>query len=274
MNVPARIAILIHQRQVFSDVPIYMVGRLAELWKEWGNEVVVVRGTQELVPADVVIVHIDLSVVPQHYIEFAGRYPKAINTRCVDIRKSRFSRVLVDEHSGWTGQVMVKSDLNCGGQAEKVFGAEWPGADEGPVYGKPLGRTLYPNLAAVPAKLRGLRDVVIERFVPERLPGGRYGVRFHIKLGERVLSLRQSSDHYIVRTEHDSRIEVAEPDPFAHEWCEEHGIDFGKLDYVVHDGEPILLDVNKTQGGGLLNSYPKVLTPHLPELARGIESFL
>jgi hypothetical protein len=270
----AHIAVLNHERQPRALTKGYMIGRLATIWESWGHTVTFLWGADEFVPADLLVMHVDLSVVPSRYIELAKQYPRVMNGRCVDIRKSTFSEILVDEHSDWTGPVMVKSDLNSEGRPEQHLGEPWPGADEGPVYGKPLGRTLYQSYDKVPMELRGCRDVVIERFVPERLPDCRYGVRFHLKLGDRRLSLRQSADHFIVRTEYNSSLTVAEPDPCADEWCRERRLDFGKLDYVVHDGTPFLLDVNKTQGPGLLHKYPDTLLPHLPNLASGIRSFL
>ena len=33
---------------------------------------------------------------------------------------------------------------------------------------------------------------------------------------------------------------------------EQMGFDYGKFDYVIHEGKPILLDANKTVGAGTL----------------------
>ncbi|AHF00153.1 hypothetical protein [Thioalkalivibrio paradoxus] len=51
----------------------------------------------------------------------------------------------------------------------------------------------------------------------------------------------------------------------------ELGMDYGRFDYVMHDGNPVLLDVNKTMGGGApLRGYRQALA----ELAAGIEDFV
>ena len=42
--------------------------------------------------------------------------------------------------------------------------------------------------------------------------------------------------------------ESVEPHPEVHGWRKQFNIDYGKLDYLVHDGHPVLIDVNKTIG--------------------------
>ncbi|WP_135432437.1 hypothetical protein [Pseudotabrizicola sediminis] len=50
---------------------------------------------------------------------------------------------------------------------------------------------------------------------------------------------------------------------------EEMGFDFGKFDYVVHDGQAILLDANKTPS--LVRS---ARSERVMRLARGVQPFL
>lgn len=48
-------------------------------------------------------------------------------------------------------------------------------------------------------------------------------------------------------------------------------LDYGRIDFVMNKGEPVVLDVNKTQGGGA------ALDPNreqLKKIALGIGSFL
>jgi hypothetical protein len=40
-----------------------------------------------------------------------------------------------------------------------------------------------------------------------------------------------------------------DPDPAIVSIREELGADFGKFDYVMHDGRAVLIDANKTPGG-------------------------
>jgi len=50
---------------------------------------------------------------------------------------------------------------------------------------------------------------------------------------------------------------------------ERMGFDYGKFDYVIHEGRVILLDANKTP-----TFQGDANAPHLRELALGIEDFL
>jgi hypothetical protein len=50
------------------------VNQLAEFWRENGLEVVYLYGADRFVPADLVLVHVDPSVVPEEYLEFAAQY--------------------------------------------------------------------------------------------------------------------------------------------------------------------------------------------------------
>ena len=96
----------------------YLVDNFARFWREDGLEVVYLYGTDWFVPADLVLVHVDLSVVPESYIEFAARYPIVLNGRVRDIGKSAISGYLVHPGDDWDGPVIVKTDLNSGGYAE------------------------------------------------------------------------------------------------------------------------------------------------------------
>ena len=69
-----------------------------------------------------------------------------------------------------------------------------------------------------------------------------------------------------------TRFEQIPPEPEVRALREKLGFDYGKFDFVVHGGRPVILDVNKTQGPGLL---------HIPEYdatnarrARGIYDYL
>jgi hypothetical protein len=86
-----RIAVLFHECQSEERLPLYAIHYLAGFWRADGLEVLYLFGAREHVPADILVVHVDLSVVPDEYLEFAGRYPAAINATVKDIRKSTFS---------------------------------------------------------------------------------------------------------------------------------------------------------------------------------------
>ena len=115
MSVGKRIVIIFHEQQRHWAVDRYLISKMADLWHEDGLEVRYVFGVDEFVHADLAILHVDLSVVPEEYLELASRYPITLNGRVRDIRKSSFSKNLLAPHDDFNGKVIVKTDLNHGG---------------------------------------------------------------------------------------------------------------------------------------------------------------
>ena len=142
-------------------------------------------------PADLVLVHVDLSVVPESYLEFAARYPIVLNGRVRDIRKTVTSRYLVQPGDGWDGPVIVKSDLNCGGAAE--YGSSQTGLRRVRVVRAVARRRtaiptwrdyrIFARLADVPVSLVENPDLVVERFLPD-IEDGLYHVHMYQFLGD------------------------------------------------------------------------------------------
>src|SRR5438132_12313065 len=92
MSVPRRtIAILFHENNRKRDLYSYAVTFLAEFWRQDGHRVHPLFGIRKFVPADLLLIHVDLSVVPDAYLEFASRSPIALNNGPKDIRKSPIS---------------------------------------------------------------------------------------------------------------------------------------------------------------------------------------
>src|SRR5436309_8684921 len=118
---PKTIGILFHENNRERDLCGYAVTFLAEFWRQDGHRVHHLFGTRKFVPADLLLIHVDLSVVPDEYLEFASRYPIALNKAAKDIRKSLISTNLVRQGDRYSGQVIVKSDLNSGGFPEQIL---------------------------------------------------------------------------------------------------------------------------------------------------------
>ena len=112
---------LFHKNDRFYNPARYIVHDMAGFWRADGHEVVYVYGVKRHVPADLLLVHVNLSVVPEEYLEYALRYPIALNGRVRDIRKSTLSRNLVAYGDDWDGPVIVKTDLNYAGQPERLL---------------------------------------------------------------------------------------------------------------------------------------------------------
>jgi hypothetical protein len=264
MNRPGRrLLVLFHERDQNRNLASYSVYHLAPFWREVGHDVRFLFGTREHPPADLAFVHVDLSVVPDEYLEFAARYPVSVNARVKDIRKSTFSQNLVGSGDPWPGPVIVKSDLNSAGRPERLI------RDAGRILRRDfVQRTLrlweqmtglrppfmttrdyqiYDRLAEVPRRLFRDRRIVIEKFLPE-LEGSHYHTRIYQFLGDRSVSSRLVSTDPIVNVASTIRIEDIAPHPDILAWREQLGLDYGKLDYVEVEGRAVLLDVNKTTG--------------------------
>jgi hypothetical protein len=205
-------------------------------------EVVFLNGVERFVPADVVIVHVDLSVVPDEYLEFARRYPVALNGEVRDIRKSTFSRLRVDRDSDYAGTVIVKSNLNHAGEPERRLGER-----NGRGMRSPTDYRMYKSVLDVPDRFFDGDDFIVERFMPE-LDDHLYHVRTAEFLGDRLTSSRLASTEPIVNDQTQVAMEKIEPHPAVFDLQRRLKLDYAKLDYVVHDEVLWLLDVNKTPG--------------------------
>jgi hypothetical protein len=270
----ARIAILKHEADRGRD---YLIDLFAEYWKEDGLDVRCVYGT-EFVPADVAILHVDLSIVPDEYVELALRYPVTVNGRITDIRKSTTSRVLLRPDDPWPGPAIVKTDLNCGGLAEyRLARKRAPGWQK---ITRRLGRKLlrrhsyriYPSIADVPRRAFHDPRLVVERFIPER-EGDGYCIRVYQFLGDRHSCTRLVCTDPIIKAGGNWKSHPMEPDPGIEEIRRGLGFDYGKFDYVVHDGTVVLLDPNKTPGGSRFTPTPERVDRWRAR-AQGVLSFL
>lgn len=257
------IAVLFHERDQRRDPTNYLVHHLAEFWREDGYEVTYLFGIRRFVPADVLLVHVNLSVVPEPYLEFAARYPIALNGTARDIRKSAISTNLVHPGDPWDGPVIVKSDLNYAGAPEQYLrrgpmevrwkflrsARRWLDRASGAVapFAESSDYQIFERLADVPDRWFHNRHVVVEKFRPE-FEDGYYYVRLYQFLGDRWTCTRVGTSKRVVKSEPDARTEVVEPAESIMDWRRKLGLDYGKLDYLMNNGDVVMIDVNKTTG--------------------------
>ncbi|HPO25440.1 MAG TPA: hypothetical protein PK135_12335, partial [Arenimonas sp.] len=104
-----RIAILFHEKDRHRDLQRYDIVHVAKYWEALGHDTVTVFGTENFVPADIAILHVDLSQVPQRFLDFADRYPICLNKNITDIRKSAISQHQLSVNDDYDGEVIVKS---------------------------------------------------------------------------------------------------------------------------------------------------------------------
>jgi len=283
-----QIAILFREVDKDKDLSCYTIHHIAELWKKSGLNVVYVFGVEKKVPADVLIVHIDFSIVPKEYLDYASNYPIVLNGQLANICKSGFSEGLLDSKSDWSGKVIVKSNLNHGGIQEQIYNSTLrkPHIDlywrviskvkriigREPLFSDPYDYKIFDNIGMVPKYWFHSSNAIIEKFVPE-IENNLYHIRMFQILGDHWICERLASPNPIVKGGNCVKVEIVEPEKEVFEWCKELKLDYGKLDYVVHNGKPILLDVNKTIGAtGLINK--KENDKKRQFLSEGIYSYL
>jgi len=289
INTGQSIAILCHEADRSRSQGRYVIHDLADIWREWGFDVEFIYGTSDATPADILFVHVDLSVVPEEYIEFASTYPVTINAGIRDIRKSVVSPNLITDKDPWNGPVVVKSDFNFGGAPERRMESRGRRALRR-VHAKFDGLArrvgfkanrdeyeIYDTLDMVPeSRLRNDR-LVVEKFRPQ-LVDGLYNLQIYQFLGDHWVCVRLRGKHPIVKSHNAVSAEATEPHEDIEQWRESLNIDYGKLDYVVVDGEAILLDVNKTIGSTTLSLSQKMddgeFAKNRRRLAQGIYDFI
>ncbi len=176
--------------------------------------------------------------------------------------------------------MIVKSDLNHGGYPE--YRTDLTGVRRlRPVraVARRLGATptwhdyrVFERRADVPASLAERSDLVVERFLPE-IEDGLYHLRMYQFLGDHERTARLSSPEPIFKADTSSSAQIIEPHAEVLAWREELGLDFGKIDYTVHEGEVILLDTNKTTGASRPYLESGTLRDERRRQAEGIHAY-
>jgi len=234
------------------------------------------------VPADLIIVHVDLSVVPDEYLEFARQYPIVLNGKVKDIRKSTFSKHLVTKDDPYKGKVIVKSDLNYAGRPEQHLQppqfsrilSKFPFGRFGrkPYFNSSLDYQIFDHPRLVPQAYFKSSRLVIEKFLPE-MENGLYFSRCFYFLGDRTHCFRLASKHPIVKAKNYIRIEQVETHPEILGYRKTLKFDYGHFDYTIHQENVVLHDINKTTGYGT-SSYEHETKSFDEYRAGGIYAYL
>jgi hypothetical protein len=273
----AHIVIIAHAHDDFSSRR-YLLRDLIAHWTVARHRVSLATELGDWPAADIAILHVDLSVVPTAYVEACKRYAVVVNRAATDIRKRLVSRWLVRPNDGWTGPVMIKTDLNSGGVPEQRFTriARRRGQQADVQFGPfVFTENPYPILQSaneVPDAVWSNPGLVVERFLPERDERG-FWMRAWVFFGDRERCTRYLGSEPVVKSKN---ILAREPASVPDELRAERrrlGFDYGKFDFVVHDGQAILFDANRTP-----TAAPPPVTPELEasnaNLACGLDAIL
>jgi hypothetical protein len=205
-----------------------------------------------------------------------------LNGGVLDISKRLISTLAVEPDDRWTGPVIIKTNANHFGVADtwgapeslgtrartKLRGVSWRWA-------RMLPEKDYPILNSVddvPGWVWSDPALIVEKFLPERTDDGLYALRGWMFFGDRGYGYRLFSTHPLVKVGTMARHEYLEETPDELTALRARlQFDFGKFDYVEHDGKAIVLDVNKTPAFGDDSDEE---TPRVRMLAEGIEAYL
>ena len=274
------IVILAHSNDAFAERG-YALGGVAEQWRQSGFEVTVATDPEKPVAADIAILHVDLTVVPENYLQFMRQYPVGINAGVKDISKRHISANLVTQGDGYEGSVIIKTNLNCGGMPEgelaekKSLLSKYTRAIRRRLHWSmraELGMWNYPifdSVKKVPWVVWRNPSLVVERFLPER-KDGLYCMRSWMFLGDAEENRLMYANQAIIKSPVAVRIESCDEIPEEiREMRHQLGFDFGKFDYGIVNGRVVLYDANRTP---VMLFKPSNL-PKFKLLAKGIESF-
>jgi hypothetical protein len=259
------VLILLHEREARSGPPSHRAHALAARWQEAGLAVRFAYGVDDAGPADVILPHVDLTHRPAEVQAWLDEQPVVLNRQAHDTSKRRVSRHLVAREDAWEGPVIVKTDLNFGGHPELrllgrhgLFGrwarrrprrlarARWWPSEAYPVFA---------HRREVPAAIWRSRRWVVERFLPER-QGDDVALRTWTFLGSAGACVRRTGPGPLLKPRHGDATEPVDVPPRVAALRRELGLDYGKIDFVLHEGEVVVLDANATPG---LRPGPEVL---------------
>jgi hypothetical protein len=254
---PSKIAVLVHARDNFETKP-FLLRFLVEVWKSVGISIRVLRSIEHFEPADGLILHPDLTIVPDDYLAFCKQYPLIINGGVRDISKRKISSSLVSQKDLYVGPVIVKTNFNFGGKPERKKMSR-----RSPLYRalSSLTRWLpwswtgqlrldnYPIFTSsrdVPRAAWRNPRLVVEKFLPER-EGAYYCLRQWIFFGDHEINHRLFSKSPIVKASNTIHHEDGLPVPEAlRSLRTKFQFDYGKFDYALINEQPVLFDANRT----------------------------
>lgn len=273
----AHIVILTHTFDDFHKRR-YLLRDLLEHWKLLGHRVSVTEGLQDWPDADIAVLHLDLSLVPDAYVRACKKYPQVINGAALDIRKRLVSRLILKRDDDWDGPVIVKTNLNRGGVPEmryfhmlKNAGLRSPISQEGMVFSQ-QPYAIHASKAEVNPSMWEHEGIVVERFLPERTTDG-YAMRIWVFLGPASRCVRLFGTDPLIKSGGIVGRESVEIPDALHAERKRLGFDFGKFDFVMHQGQAMLLDANRTPFSPTLKDSPDMVRDN-GRLALGLQPWL
>lgn len=279
----AKLVVITHQFDFFAyriggpPAPVtspYLLFDVLKHLQALGHTFEVTRGPSPR-PGDVALLHVDSTIVDEQYLALASSYAGTINFGTRDISKRRVSRCLLAQGDAWDGKVIVKGNLNAGGYMEANhneialkfgFPQPHPGITKSPPY------QVHDRLEDVPAEVWNDETRVVEKFIPEPDADGGFALHTWVFIGSSERCTRMVTSSEISKAGDVLRYTSAEIPQQLRAERERLGFDFGKFDFVMHDGEPVLLDANRTPG--VAAAIRPLMKAGAPNLAEGLDELI
>ncbi len=286
------ILIVRHRYDRLIEATTHTIKLLAEHWRQMGLTVGVQQGPSRFgrTNAALAINHVSLTVTPAPYLNYLARFPIVANRELSDTSKSKYCRGLLACGSDYEGPVIVKTELNFGGYAEcklqkreqrdgvrrylryllQPLQVQPPEA----TFSDPYAYPIYDHPSLVPVEVWSTPHLVVQKFQPERDSTGRYRLRCWYVFGDRGFHVVTVANEPIVKGRNmvERRVITDATPPELEALRKQLHVDFGRFDYVMIDGSPVVFDINRTP----ISSTSGALqyAPQWRDLAEGVKAFL
>lgn len=259
------------------------MNHLAMIWREQGHKITV--GPAKRLDGDIGILHIDRTWISDAWLPDNPQGRPLLNGSLLDISKRRISSNLLERDSCHIGPVIIKTNANYFGWPERSSTSSRIMLR---FYRKLMQKNIswkltrqflpgsYPvldSIERIPAWVWRRDDLVVEKFLPE-MEGNEFALRIWIFFGNKEYGVRMFSRNPVVKAGGITRHEYIHDVPDSiRKVRDQLRIDFGKFDYVMVNGEAMLLDVNKTPNvaGPNPSNTPG---PNMLLLASGLADYL
>jgi hypothetical protein len=252
----------------------YELHKILKQFEKLGHRWRVTKGPNP-VPGDAALLHVDSTFVDESYLALRSHYPRALNFGTADISKSRVSSQCLTPQDDWPGHVVVKSNLNHRGLLERKHNRRALRAN------RPLPHPnvdwvdeyrLLDRLEEVPDYIWSDPSLIVERFLPEIDADGNYVYRTWMFMGRHEYCNRFIAPNWLVKGEMIIGHEFTHvPDELRIE-RERLNFDYGKFDFVIHDGVPFLMDANRTPG--IATQCDHIMMGEARNLAEGLHELV
>lgn len=234
----------------------YLLSSLCDIWRRNGHTVTI--GSTDKIESGLAILHIDRTWVSKKVLPVNLNDQPLLNGKVLDISKRLISELILDENDVYEGAVIIKTNANYFGlmdHSKNKFSAffrrhhqtlarrtSWQMARQ-------LIHREYPILndkKQVPSWVWKREALIVEKFIPE-IEDGLYVLRLWLFFGDREYGVKMWGKSPVVKSDGIERYEYINDVPDELRKIRKAlGFDFGKFDYVIVNGKPILIDTNKT----------------------------